>query len=211
VVRWSILIGFVALIFVLGTSSILRSEDSTANSVVVNGKPILSKVIDGEMYVRPEDFARALGATLTYKGSAVIINTGLPSLEVKSTGTIKGTLTYFFNRNYGNKPDSGSEIWLVREDVLINDRDFHMAFEKEYEVGIDSGKRFQILKHTLTDGNGSFELAGILEGQYTVIIKSSHVRAVNSRDQLGKTVTIRVSVRSGEVSDVSTDFGMTGF
>ena len=100
-----------------------------------------------------------------------------PSRAVNGTGRIKGTLTYYFNANFGNKPDAGARIMLVSGRVETPDDAKVYLFMPGAAYFGDSdtatllnelvvdGKTYYAVKSTLADGNGNFELADIPSGE----------------------------------------------
>src|SRR5581483_7481853 len=111
--------------------------------------------------------------------------------------TIQGTLTYYFNGNFGSKPDTGARILILQgeqPDLTTDNSAFSRA----------EGSAF---KTTMADGQGSLHVPSLPAGTYCVLIRSSHA---NSQDHLlGKLLQKTVVLREGETVDVSNDFGMT--
>jgi hypothetical protein len=44
---------------------------------------------------------------------------------VNGAGMVKGTFTYYFNENYGNRPDVGAKVWIIKgENISIPESDW---------------------------------------------------------------------------------------
>ena len=139
---------------------------------------------------------------------------------------IRGTLTYYFNSNYGSKPDTGSRVFLVAakgtanlipsEYALFEDASTTKFGGSRDEIAIvDMGSdhviRVKTVARTIADGNGNFEIANVVPGDYTLILRSEHVKSSGYRDALGSVVTIPIQASSGETLDESHDFGIFTF
>jgi hypothetical protein len=71
--------------------------------------------------------------------------------------------------------------------------------------------RFKIVQRTVADGNGNFEIDNIPIGEYTLILHSAHVKKIEVRDNMGRTVTFSLKISNGETLDRSYDFGISTF
>ena len=181
----------------------------TFKRLVVNGRPVTTKVleIEGKHFVAIEDLAQTLGGTVGYGDEQITLTFLQPSLPTSSrleTGRIRGTLTYFFNFNYGNKPDTGSQVWLIEGHVDIPDNMMVIGIGDFLVVGSAKPK---IAKYTVADGIGNFELSDVPIGQYTLILKSNHAKGLTTRDIQGNVRVRHVQIKAGEALDASTDFG----
>jgi hypothetical protein len=227
-------------VIVVGLSGLAFAQTplpSDSSAVVINGHRIPSKVVAGQVLVTPEDFARAIGATLSYSPSGMSITmmqgnvdpseiTALNSGK-SERGRVRGTLTFFFNSNYGNKPDAGSQVWLVEgpmSDIAANDL---FLFDEKNQLLItrsptvpggtqyskEWGTQYQVFRHTIADGNGNFELSDVPVGQYTLIRQSNHAKGsagkITQRDISGRLSLISIEIKPGETLDASWDFGRT--
>lgn len=165
--------------------SVAAYGQQVAALLTVNGHEIKGKVleIDGKHFVAIEDLAQSLGGTVSYSGGIALTLPQSSSAQSRQTesGRIKGTLTYFFNANDGNKPDTGSQVWLVKGHIDIPSDWFFGGGEndvltyKELVAG-SPGYKYEVLKHTVADGNGNFELPDVPVGEYTLVIQSKHTR-----------------------------------
>lgn len=158
-------------------------------------------------------------------------NRGQPFGAVSGTGKIKGTLTFYFNANYGNKPDVGAHIMLVSGRVETPDNATVYLFADSFlnMLSVDD-KKYDAVKSTIADGSGNFELADIPSGEYTLVMQSNHVKGkytyetvdskkpnkkpkikerLNQRDSLGCINSVIVTVETGKTTDESFDFGIS--
>jgi hypothetical protein len=196
-------------------NSATKGTEITTKRLVVNGRAVPSMVvrIDNRLYVSLEDLSSALNVAVTLKGDDVIVSFSseqpIPGSAVESrTGVIRGTLTYFFNSNYGNRPDTGAVVALVagKLDVPSTVNVFVYASSREVTIG---GKIVMAVKATTADGSGNYSLQDVPPGEYTLLLKSNHAKSTTQRDIAGKILTVPLTVKSGETVDMSEDFGMS--
>jgi hypothetical protein len=222
--RKSILLAIVALGSI--HAQVWSQTSPASKQLVVNGRYVKAKVLDmeGKHFVAVEDLAQGLGGTVGYSDGQITLTFSQPSPPNSSrseSGRVKGTLTYFFNRNYGNKPDTGSEVWLIEGHADIPDNEFWAVLNDMLFVGsanANSAARsrlknttggHKIAKHTIADGNGNFDLLDVPTGHYTLILKSNHTKGLTLRDARGKVRSRDVQVKAGETLDASMDFDTT--
>lgn len=132
------------------------------------------------------------------------------------TGRIRGILTFFFNDNYGNRPDTGSGVWLIRGNVEIPSTSFFLGLSDA--VVVDKA-HYSSVAHTVADGNGSFDLVDVPVGDYTLVIQSNHTKgahglgkaAVTMRDIGGRVIVFPARLGAGQTVDKSWDFGISSF
>ena len=136
------------------------------------------------------------------------------------TGGVKGTLTYFFNFHIGNKPDTGSKVWLVKDSVEIP-ADQYFAGTSTAVGTKGNPEQYSAIKYSVADENGYFELLDIPPGQYTLIMQSAHTKGTlkdkrtffgrgnrpNPRDETGRVEFLNLLIKAGETVDASKDFG----
>lgn len=213
-----------ALVVVLAVSGVAQgSLDRPVGPplrLVVNGHEIDGKLMraDGRVWVSVEDLARSLNGSLGYKEQIHLdipllreANEPVPAL---ATGRIKGTVTFYFNANYGSKPDAGTRVILLPGKVQIADSDTLLGTPGGITV---SSRPYKAIRKSLADGNGVFELSDIPPGEYTLVLESAHTSGgvgpdpVTQRDALGRVETRILEVVSGQTLDASHDFGMTAF
>jgi hypothetical protein len=209
----------------------------SSTSVLINGQPIKGKVleIDGKHFVAVEDLAQSLRGTITYGDEQIALTLSqlpsmtaqapspqLPSVTAKppETGRIEGTLTYLFNPHIGNKPDTGSKVWLVKGRVEIP-ADQNLVGTSTVLGTSGNPEQYNAIKYSITDENGNFELLDIPPGQYTLIMQSAHTKGTlnekrsffgrgngrNTRDSSGRVEFLDVIIKAGETVDASKDFG----
>lgn len=190
-----------------GLAAPVMAQDGSV--VVVNGQRIPSTVAAGRVLVSPEDFARAVGATVVYSPSGMTITTSAQDQRT-ATGVIKGTLSYYFNRNYGDKPDAGSAVYLLAGDATIRSGElFTEVSDKLHVFGGGADRNYKLVKKTIADGNGNFELAALPEGEYTLIIESNHTKDGQDKRFQHKLSIQHVSLKAGDVFDASHSFGIS--
>lgn len=221
----------------------------SSTSVLINGQPIKGKVleIDGKHFVAVEELAQSLRGTIAYGDEQIALTLSqlqcttaqasspqlppvtaqppsppVPSVTARppETGRIKGTLTYLFNVHIGNKPDTGSKVWLVTGHVEIPaDQNFIGTSTALGTSG--SPEQYNAVKYSITDEKGNFELLDIPPGQYTLIMQSAHTKGTlkekrslfgrgngrNPRDSSGRVEFLDLLIKAGETVDASKDFG----
>jgi hypothetical protein len=218
-------------------------------SILVNGQPIKGKVleIDGKHFVAVEDLAQSLRGTIGYGDGQISLtlpkfppvtqqppSSQLPAVTAPSpssqpplmspqsteTGRIKGTLTYFFDFHTGNKPDTGSKVWLVKGHVEIPPNQNFVATSTTLGTG-GNPEQYTAIKYSVADENGNFELLDVPSGQYTLIVQSAHTvgslkekrnflgrgNSHTTRDSSGRVEFLDLLVKAGETADGSKDFG----
>lgn len=138
-------------------------------------------------------------------------------------GRIKGTLTYYFNENSGDKADVGSKAWLIKGSVEIPDTaEAWDVSDKHVDLAVKTGAgkpeevttKYKMVKFAVADGNGNFEISDVPAGQYTLVIESNHSKRPLSIGNgftmpIGKIKPMPVEIKAGETFDASTDFGMS--
>lgn len=141
-----------------------------------------------------------------------------------TVGRIKGVVTYRFNANYGDKPDTGAKVFLIAGPVdfpadsaaFFYKDSVHLLLAPELAELNSSirahtkppllGKMFPLLDNTAVDANGTFSLDAVNPGSYTVIIQSSHSVGRDSRDLTGRIKCVSVEVVDGRSIDASWNF-----
>jgi hypothetical protein len=166
-------------------------------------------------------------AEVSTKGTA----STLPAIAAPSVnGRVKGTLTFWFNSNYGTKPDVGAEVVLVRGFLGPIPDDAVVPLESMATTPGDATKlAYHIVAHSVADGNGNFELTDIPPGEYTIVMQSNHPRGkyvsvvvttdkkgnplkkpktnqiLTKRDMFGVVFSSHVFVEAGKTEDRSHD------
>jgi hypothetical protein len=221
--RWLACLCFIALALATRTelfaqvapSNSTKVAEITTKGLIVNGRLVPTVVvrIDNRIYVSLEDLSSALNGAVTLKGDVVIALFGADqptpeSAGKNSGGGVRGTLTYFFNSNQGNLPDTGAEVALVPGRLDVPSGAVVLVLGPEITIG---EKNVQAVKTTAADGSGNFSLEDLPPGEYTVLLKSNHAKGATSRDFGGKIRTEFVTVESGKTLDMSEDFGASAF
>ena len=131
---------------------------------------------------------------------------------------LSGTITYFFNENYGSKPDTGAKVCLIPATpnfTLRSTDTILIALQKSPQILVmqqsKENNSFPVIYSSVVDGNGRYETSNIKPGKYVLIIQSSHTRGMDPLNIIGKVFTEDIEVGSGESRDVSNDFGTTEF
>jgi hypothetical protein len=206
-------------------------------SILINGQAIKGKVleIDGKHFVAVEDLAQSLRGTIAYGDGQIALT--LPQLPLATAqpplpqpvsvrtqppgaGRIKGTLTYFFSFQIGNKPDTGSKVWLVKDRVEIPPDQNFVATNAALGT-TENPEQYKAIQYSAADENGNFELLDIPPGKYTLVMQSAHTKGTlnekrnffgrgngrNPRDSNGRVEFLNLQVKEGETVDASKDFG----
>jgi len=218
-------------------------------SVIVNGQVIRGKVleIDGKHFVAVEDLAQSLRGTIAYGDGQILLTfSKLPAIPAQSptaqsssamppaaplpvpsvtaqpleTGSVKGTLTYFFDFHTGTKPDAGAKIWLVKGHAEIPANQNFVASSTALGTTANP-EQYAVIQYSIADENGNFDLLDVPEGPYTLVLQSAHTRWTlrdkrdffgrgnghNPRDSSGRVEFLSVTINPGEVAEASKDFG----
>jgi len=216
-----------SLTVLLIVSAVVYAQQSAA-PLTVNGHEIKGKVleIDGKHFVAVEDLAQSLGGSLSYAGGIALtlpspVSASPAPTQQTGTGRIKGTLTYFLNVDFGNRPETGSEVWLLEGHVEIPADQFFEGMAKPGVLISYVGKtraridkipahtEFKVFKHTEADGSGNFELVDIPVGEYTLIIQSrhTHISYTKSKRESSGCMNMRsVEITANETVDVPVNF-----
>ena len=199
----------------------IPDSSKTEKVLIVNGKQVDGRIIlsNDRRYIAIEDLATSLNGTVSYRGNEIIMNiptaqevtSKSPSSVEISKGKIKGILTYYFNVNYGSKPDVGSEVYVVESWFDIPESAVFMGFSDSFSVSVNNEiKKYPLINKTVADGTGSFEVDNVPPGKYTVVLKSKHAKGdLTLRDSNGKVLLRSVTVKPGETVDGSCDFGIS--
>lgn len=135
------------------------------------------------------------------------------------SGSIRGTLTYYFNRNFGDKPDTGSKVYVLKGTVRECPTNlwFYGSPSEVKWVQPNYGSqgpsnvlyRMRVSAYSIADGNGNFFIERLPVGDYTVVLESAHTNGPTHRDISNSFVWKWGQVTDDSTVDVSHDFGMT--
>jgi len=201
------------------TSLVLGGAEpaSTAKfpTLVVNGKPIPGHLLlsGGRQYVAIDDLARGLQGSLSFDAERILLT--LPeATPISGSGRIRGTLTYYFNANYGSVADTGAQVWLLPADFPdIADSYFFIGTAELLIIARPGNAvdetRSKVIKYTTADATGKYELTDVPPGAYVLVMQSSHSNGLTQRDVLGRVKVVRIEIHAGETLDKSLDFGMS--
>jgi hypothetical protein len=213
----------IGMLILCGTQAIAQQTKGTEPALVVNGIPVENAIrtIGGRPYIDLEAIAKALNLSVSSSSRVIVLEarTSVPAAHKNSStipvdpASVSGNLTYFFNRNYGNKPDVGAKIYLIDGSVnfVLRDEDFLFSNGEYLIVAANKENKttYRIVHSTVADGNGHYEFKGVAPGRYTLVAISSHARGKVQAEILGKVLKKSLDLSPGSTVDVSHDFGMT--
>lgn len=142
-----------------------------SRKLFVNGQPINGELLvsNGKHFVAIEDLAESLEGAISYSRANITLTLKSPQPQElkKEAGHIKGTVTYFFNSNCGNKPDTGSHVWPAESNLTILDDGFLFRMGSGFtlsEIDNKTAKTYKSLKHFVADAAGNFDLRAMRPG-----------------------------------------------
>jgi pimeloyl-ACP methyl ester carboxylesterase len=149
--------------------------------------------------------------------SSQFLSVTAPTNEI---GRIQGTLTYFFDFHVGNKPDSGSKVWLIEGRVEIPANKTFVGTSAALGTS-ENPEEYKVVSYSVADANGNFAFLDIPPGEYTVIMQSAHTKGTlkekgnlfgrgnsrSARDNNGRVEFLDLRIKAGETADASRDFG----
>jgi hypothetical protein len=130
------------------------------------------------------------------------------------TGSVRGVVTYYFNMNYGARPDVGAEVWLLPGTMRRPSSDWFVMVVSDVIIveppkassGDKEPTKISALRHSTVDGNGNFSWDGVPPGEYTVAIQSAHRNYTNQRDILHGWMWVKVKIEAGKAADTAWEF-----
>jgi hypothetical protein len=131
-----------------------------------------------------------------------------PRAAKPDVGTVRGTLVYRFGRDSGSRPDAGGDAWVFagKIEFPLECAIFPGTFELTIGECATRNRSIPFLKHTKADGSGKFEVSNLPIGDYTLVLRSAHVRGNDQRDLGNKLAVSWFSIKGGETVDASTRF-----
>lgn len=182
--------------------------------------------------------------TLKFRGNLITLHDSVisaiyfDSLQLKTDfdakrqefSELNGVVTYYFNKNYGDMPDVGGNVYITpAEQIQIDSLTFPryriFAFAKDHGVpsyspsdsmeihdpdkeAFDACHKIRTASstiHLVTDGNGRFSHK-VLPGLYYVLIISAHRTATTATETLGKIHFEVAMIRYNDQSAVNARF-----
>lgn len=199
------------------------------NQLFVGGRLVSESVllVKGQAYIPVSDLAKYLSARVSItkaadKGQTVRLTLASGSQKQprdgKAAGSVSGVVTYYFNENYGTRPDVGSVVLVLPGRVqlpydkylLFLDDDLVLTSSLEFNADESKESKVRIVKRTAVDGNGAYHVSGIEPGTYTLLIKSSHRSGTSHRDIRGNVYCQTLQITSGCSVDVTYEFTKWG-
>ncbi|MBI2884263.1 MAG: hypothetical protein HYY11_10245 [Candidatus Methylomirabilis oxyfera] len=199
------------------TSANAQQRQSVEPALVINGTPVEAAVrtIAGKVYVEIDQIAKVLNLTVNRATGVIVVESAVNPPHVSmppSPASISGSLTYYFNRNYGNRPDTGAKVYLLsaEKEFDVKDDDLVVAVGDKITIVRNKSEKNEhtALLQTAADGNGRFEFKSVPPGSYTLVAISSHTRGKASSEIMGKILKRSLEIKSGASLDASHDFGM---
>jgi len=115
-------------------------------------------------------------------------------------GKVFGVITYYFNDNFGDKPDTGAEIYFADSiNVPVEHRE--NSFWYQLQLPTDIVK-------TMADGSGNYSL-NLKPGTYYVLIKSKHRTSLSMEEILGKNKFTKINIQEGVETNLNFSFDKT--
>lgn len=92
--------------------------------------------------------------------------------EIESTGSMKGVVTWQYNKVIGTRPDTGANICLISKNASKNSNDKVFAITLVQHPNGQDG-----IYTAKADGYGNYEIDSIPVGQYYLLIKSNNTNS----------------------------------
>jgi hypothetical protein len=204
---------FVIVMMTAGVSSATAQDTvqpAAVSRLFVNGRQVEGSLLknDQRFYVSIDALAQALGGSVSYEADRIVLRLPeLPSTESASkvaTGTVKGTISYYDPRRQVSVPDSSAKLFLIKGTIArISEDSMFLAINTG---DILAPKGLTVVKTTIADGSGNYELISIPPGEYTLIIQSNHKTAVSDRDLHGVLAQFAIGISAGNIVQKSFDF-----
>jgi hypothetical protein len=187
------------------------AQPAAVNHLFINGRQIEGSLLknDQRFYVSIDAVAQAFGGSVSYEADKILLRLpelpGMESASKLAVGSVKGTISYYDFRRQMSAPDSSAKLFLVKGNVArISEDSMFLAINTG---AILSPKGLTVVKTTIADGSGNYELMNIPPGEYTLIIRSNHKTAVSARDVVeGVLAQFTVVVSAGDIVQKSFDF-----
>lgn len=216
---------FPILLFAVMLAAFGSGEGPPQIRLFVSGKLASTGVVQlqGKYLVPLEDIATALGATTTVvprMNGDTSIKFVMPETTDGNSGTgvgrVRGVVTYYFNENYGSKPDTGAEVYLVAGEVSIPMTSVLTVSDRLSTITVSTPKKgdktemktasAKLVARTAVGGDGTFLLDDVPVGSYTLVIRSKHSTDNTARDVSGMIEHRLVDIKAGKTTDATHDF-----
>lgn len=201
------------IIIALFCSQAFSATNKNEIPAVIDGEIIKSKRVGNDYFLNIDDLKKILGWEVKTTSDAISITTRQKD-KLAPTSEIKGVITYYFNSNYGTKPDIGANIYLIEGGQSFSpsaDTAFMPLGDQIVLADRNSEKRtqYKIISRTVADGSGIFSIKGIKPGKYTAIIKSTHAKGSTFLEIIGKIYITNIELSGSDAIDISHDFGLS--
>ena len=164
---------------VVGNNQTLNIElQIGSNIATINGEErvmsVYPKIFNGYTIVPLRFVSEATGKTVNWdeakrRISICTNNTNQSVAEVQEYGSIKGTITYQYNKFIGSRGDVGAMVVLIKRDLAPGSAHY------DFKTG-RTGKLTSIINNSVyrvaVDGYGHYEINNIPSGDYIIIINS---------------------------------------
>lgn len=175
----------IGLIVGLMVSTCAVALGNTPIKLIVNGNEVQCDVppqnIGGRVLVPARFVAEALGATVDWDGatqSVIVKGKGYagPSQPVSpiGTGSIKGTVTYQYNKFIGSRGDVGADVFLISKNTAPGSINYDPKIGLTGKFTTNSPTDLYRIK---VDGMGHYEFNNIPAGEYVIVICSKGANA----------------------------------
>ena len=174
-------------------------------------------------------YSLMLLASATAQVPSTAPQSAVSATQTEKPGKIKGVVTYYFNANYGDKADVGSEVILLAgtveipsEDAVIYDGERFIFMSQDEMAQLAAAERNHLPRpkpyhdmkasdQTRIDANGAFQFDDVAPGAYTIVFESKHSKGHGQRDLGGRWKCLPIEVKPGRAADASYGFPATAF
>lgn len=190
--------------------------------VYLNGRLLEVSTIEsnGTIYVPVDAVAKALGAEATVETNEIrLATTPTPwkeSVAPPTVSGIRGKVTWTISAVAPQRPDAGTEIWLLTEEQVVALAKAAGGTSAEpiprsavgWPAKLNSEYTFP---KSVADIQGRFGFVNVTPGKYVLVMLSHRTNGISARDGKGKVRFQTLSIRPGEYADASFDFGYTAY
>jgi len=155
---------------------------------------------------------------------------GSGDVDTVKKGVLNGVATYYFNENYGDKPDVGTEVFILpethkdkckdlmafylevlsrnnRANTRMTDTEFSDLESKCFGfMAVLENNRLSEVRKVIVDGAGSFSLS-VPAGAYCLVASSAHLRSVSNIVEIMAQIDVTsAQVTAGQSTSVKIRF-----